>query len=179
MSQPPTSRASRAPIDISNRFVFRPRWRQGSFEYEELSGELGVPGQVVTHRDVNAQRVVSAGTGEHAGHRIGIQFGAPGDARNLSLQNANTNTFAPRALQDAFRGPGGSYHDLESLWVQKLRDGSRISVTVRDKYRVGESRPLSRWVQWTETTPRGEKLAPQSLDFGNFSSPQSRVAAGP
>jgi hypothetical protein len=162
--------------DISNRFIFRPRWREGGFEYEELSGDLGVPGQVVTHRDPRAQRVISEGTGEHAGHRIGIQFGAPGDARNISLQNANMNTFAPRALQEAFRGPGGSYHNLESQWAAKLQQGYRIWVRVRDRYRLGETRPLSRFVEWIETDPTNVTGPRQSLEFGNCGSPQSRQA---
>lgn len=162
--------------DISNRFAFKRRWRQGSFEYEELSGELGEPGKVMTHRSISAQRTMSRGTGEHAGHRIGIQFGAPGDVRNLSLQNPNSNTFAPKALQEAFRGPGGSYHDLESQWALRLHQGYRIKVLVRDKYRVGEERPISRFVEWTETDPKGRIGAPQRLDFGNFSSPQQRAA---
>jgi hypothetical protein len=162
--------------DISHRFAFKPRWRQGGFEYEEISGELGEPGKVMTHRSINAQRTMSRGTGEHAGHRIGIQFGTPGDARNLSLQNPNSNTFAPKALQEAFRGPGGSYHDLESQWALRLQQGYRIKVIVRDKYRIGEERPISRYVEWTETDPKGRIAAPQRLDFGNFSSPQKRAA---
>jgi len=162
--------------DISNQFVFKNRWRQGSFEYEEISGELGEPGRVATHRLITPQRTMSRGTGEHAGHRIGIQFGAPGDLRNLSLQNPNSNTFAPKALQEAFRGPGGSYHALESQWALRLHQGYRIRVTVRDKYRIGEARPISRWVEWIETDPQGRTGAPQRLDFGNFSSPQQRAA---
>ncbi|HEX4808091.1 MAG TPA: DNA/RNA non-specific endonuclease [Bryobacteraceae bacterium] len=164
--------------DISQRFVFR-RWTQGSYSYKEASGELGVPGQVTTHRIVSAQRAVSSGTGEHAGHLIGIQFGAPGDERNLGLQNANMNTFAPTALQEAFRGPGGSYHDLESRWSARLKQGYRITVTVRDKYRTGENRPFSRAVQWSEVAPNGVPGPAQSLEFGNFSSPQSRAAQRP
>jgi hypothetical protein len=114
--------------DISNKFRFRPRWREGRFEYEELSGDLGAPGTVFTHRSVQAQNVMSAGTGEHAGHRIGIQFGAPGDARNLSLQNANVNTYAPKDLQIIFRGPGGNYLRLEAEWAKMLKAGYRIWV---------------------------------------------------
>ena len=98
--------------DISAQFVFR-QWTQGRYSYKEASGELGVPGKVVTHRVVSAQRAMSGGTGEHAGHLIGIQFGAPGDVRNLGLQNPNMNTFAPKTLHDAFKGHGGSYNDLE------------------------------------------------------------------
>lgn len=161
--------------DISQRFVFK-KWSQGNFSYKEASGELGVPGQVATHRSVSAQRGVSSGTGEHAGHLIGIQFGAPGDDRNLGLQNPNMNTFAPSGLHDAFRGPGGSYHDLESRWSARLKQGYRIIVTVCDKYRAGEDRPFSRSVQWSEIGPNGAPGPKQSLEFGNFSSPQSRAA---
>jgi|SRR5579883_2714919 len=163
--------------DISGRFQFR-AWTAGSYEYKEASGELGVPGRVLTHRSVSAQRVVSAGMGEHAGHLIGIQFGAPGDARNLGLQNPNMNTFAPKALQETLVGPGGSYHRLESHWAELLQSGVRVIVTVRDTYRSGENRPFSRWVQWTEIDPRSGFSSTRALTFGNFSSPQQRAASG-
>lgn len=162
--------------DIAHRFVFK-KWTQGNYAYKEASGELGIPGQVGTHRIVSAQRAVSGGTGEHAGHLIGIQFGAPGDTRNLGLQNANMNSFAPKFLQQVFRGPGGSYYDLEARWSVRLKEGYRVKVVVRDKYRTRENRPFSRSVQWTETTPAGAQGPLQSLEFGNFSSPQSRAAA--
>jgi hypothetical protein len=163
--------------DISARFTFR-EWTQGSYSYKEASGELGIPGQVMTHRSVLAQRLISSGTGEHAGHLIGVQFGAPGDERNIGLQNPNMNTFAPKALQGTFRGPGGSYHDLESRWSACLKQGYRISVTVRDKFRTGEQRPFSRSVEWYETGANNVKGPKQILEFGNFSSPQSRYVAG-
>lgn len=163
--------------DISSRFHFRNRTQAGYF-FKEASGELGVPGQVMTHRDVGAQRELAGGSGDHAGHMIGVQFGAPGGIENMGLQNANMNTFAPRRLQEAFRGHGGSYHDLESEWSRKLKAGSRISVIIQDKYRQGEERPFERNVQWTETTAKGKQEAPQTLDFGNFSSPQLREARG-
>jgi hypothetical protein len=162
--------------DISSKFLHRPRWREGGFEYEELSGDLGVPGTVVTHRLIADQRAMSAGTGEHAGHRIGIQFGAPGDARNLSLQNPNMNTYAPKDLQVVFMGPGGSYLKLESEWTQRLRAGYKIWVSVRDKYRLGEGRPISRQVDWVETDPKGVRLPRRELTFGNFGLPQAREA---
>lgn len=163
--------------DISSRFTFR-NWTQGGYFFKEAAGELGVPGKVATHRDVQAQRDLAGGTGDHAGHMIGVQFGAPGGIENMGLQNANMNTFAPKRLQEAFRGHGGSYHDLESDWARKLKDSYRITVTIQDKYRVGEERPFVRLVQWVETTPAGKQEAPQTLDFGNFSSPQLRDARG-
>jgi hypothetical protein len=164
-----------AVTDISSQFLFR-QWTQGNFSYKEASGELGVPGTVVKHRIVAAQTTMSGGTGDHAGHLIGIQFGAPGDVRNLGLQNANMNTFAPKVLQPAFQGHGGSYHDLESLWTEQLKQGSKIRVTVRDRYRKGENRPFSRWVQWILTKPGASSGRAQELEFGNFSSPQQRAA---
>lgn len=167
--------ASMALPDISAQFQFR-SWTQGNYSYKEATGELGVPGRVATHRIVSAQRAMSSGTGEHAGHMIGIQFGAPGDVRNLGLQNPNMNTFAPKALQAAFRGPGGSYHDLESRWGDSLKGGNKIRVTVRDKYRKDENRPFSRWVQWTETKPGASQGSTLDLEFGNFGSPQQQAA---
>jgi len=160
--------------DISAQFVFR-QWSKGNFSYKEASGELGMPGAVAKHRIVAAQTAMSGVTGDHAGHLIGIQFGAPGDVRNLGLQNANMNTFAPKALQPAFQGHGGSYHDLESRWTAMLKQGSKVRVTVRDKYRKGENRPFSRWVQWTETKPGAASGQTLELEFGNFSSPQQRA----
>jgi hypothetical protein len=166
--------AREGPPDLSSRFAFR-QWSTGQYSYVEASGELGVPGQVKTHRDKNAQSSVSAGTGEHAGHLIGIQFGAPGDERNLGLQNPNMNTFAPKKYQEAFVGSGGSYHNLESQWKELLLEGWSIYVTVTDKYRANEDRPFSRQVSWVETSPTGEKRR-SNLEFGNFGSPQQRAA---
>ena len=96
---------------------------------------------------------------------IGIQFGAPGDIRNLGLQNPNMNTFAPKALQDAFQGHGGTYHDLESQWSEQLQAVVSIRVTVKDEYRQGENRPFSRWVQWIETKPGAASGIVSELEF--------------
>lgn len=47
-------------------------------------GPLSNPNRLTyTHRDPSAQRRVSSGTGNHAGHLIGNQFGAPGGEINL------------------------------------------------------------------------------------------------
>jgi hypothetical protein len=47
---------------------------------------------------------------------------------------------------------------------------------VKDKYRLGENRPFSRWVQWIETQPGAPLGIVSELEFGNFSSPQMRAA---
>jgi hypothetical protein len=165
--------------DISSRFKFR-QWTQGGYFYKEAAGELGVPGEVMTHRDESAQEELSGGTGEHAGHMIAVQFGAPGGIENMGLQNANMNTYAPRALREALRGNGASYYKLETDWKRKLKEKPpwRISVVVQDKYHVGENRPFYRWVQYVETTPQGKKLPAETRIFGNFSSQQLRDARG-
>jgi hypothetical protein len=165
--------------DISSRFTFR-NWTQGGYFYKEAAGELGVPGQVMKHRDEDAQDDLRGDSGEHAGHLIGIQFGAPGGVENMGLQNPNINTYAPRRLQEALRGHGASFYELEMKWRKKLlqKPPSRISVVVQDKYKVGENRPFARWVEWMETTPDNKKQPPQVERFGNFNSPQQMEARG-
>lgn len=149
-------RGLRSLPDISAQFLFPPIRTQGNVTDKEASGELGVPGKVATHRIVSAQRAMSNGTFDHAGHMIGIPFGASRDARNPGLQNANMNTFAPKRLPAAFQGHGGSYRDLESRWSERLKEGYKIRVRVGDKYRKGENRPFTRWVQGSK--PNREQL---------------------
>lgn len=160
--------------NVSGRFVFRDE-STGKYRYKEISGELGVPGKVVTHRDKKAQEEVSEGTGEHAGHLIAIEFGAPGDVRNLGLQNPNMNTFAPKLHQQALKGSGGSYRRLEMMWKEMLLQGWKIHATVTDIYRLGEKRPFNRRVRWIETSPSGQTFS-NSIDYGGFGSPQQRAA---
>lgn len=160
--------------DVSRRFKFT-RFQKGAFEYVEASGKLGVPGKVMGHRSEAAQRALSSGTGDHAGHLIGNQFGAPGGGLNLGLQNANINTRAPRSVQQ-WIGKGGSYLDLEKRWAEKLSSGIGIEVTVRDMYRLGEARPIGRHVDWTEIDLNGIRTEHTGLAFLNSSSHQSRAA---
>lgn len=167
---------SKRLADVAHRFVYKPRWREGSIEYEQIGGRLGVPGTVVKHRDVSAQREISSGTGDHAGHRIGIRFGAPGDSRNMALQNANINTRAPRVFHETFRGSGGSYLDLEDRWEALLLEGVGVIATVKDRYKLGEERPFSRYVSWTTVNLKGARHE-EHLEFLNSGSPQQRAAA--
>jgi len=166
--------------DISSTFKFPEPATDGYFWYKEASGKLGEPGTVVTHRNVKEQRDVSEGTGEDAGHLIGIRFGAPGGFCNLGLQNSNMNRRAPRQYQGAFQGSGGSYLDLENQWERKLHAGWEIYVVVTDKYRVEDTeRPIGRKVVWDEISPPPVKVkSSYSLYFGNWDSPQKRAAEG-
>jgi hypothetical protein len=161
--------------DISHHFRFE-EYVQGGHKIVEGSGKLGVPGKVLQHRSPSAQRALSGGTGDHAGHLIGNQFGAPGGGKNLGLLNANINTYAPKAQQH-WAGQGGSYLQLEKTWEQKLKNGYGVEVRVRDRYRLGEDRPIARHVEWTEIHPNGGR-SKHSLDFLNTTSPQSRAAQG-
>lgn len=169
------ARAASLLPDIRRHFSFR-RFQRGNYEYVEGAGRLGVPGKVQTFRSPSAQRNLSGGTGDHAGHLFGSRFGAPADGPNLGLQNANLNTRAPRAQQH-WAGSGGSYLDLENAWERKLKSGIGIEARIADMYRLGEARPIGRKVQWTEIHPNGARQT-FSLDFLNASSPQSRAATG-
>ena len=60
--------------DIRDRFKARTYEVNGRV-YKELRGELGTPGEVLTHRDRQAQASISRGTGEDAGHMIDNRFG--------------------------------------------------------------------------------------------------------
>jgi len=154
-----------APLpDISNDFTFEESTRNGA-SYKTAQGELGAPGRVVQHRSKYAQSKISSGSGDDAGHLIGNQFGAPGDARNLSLQNWRMNQ------------GGGTFHDLESVWAEKLKMGVRIKVKVTDITKAGENRPFVREVEWTETNLDGSGKSGK-MTFGNFETERGRIAKG-
>ncbi len=164
--------------DVRTNYTFDQGYTRTGF-YKKAMGELGVPGQVLTHRDPGAQTEVSSGTGEHAGHLIAIKFGPPGGLENLGLQNPNMNTYSPKPLQEAFQGSGGSYYRLECRWTELLHKNYKIHVTVTDRYRPGENRPYTRSVEWTETPPGGGLPESKALEFVNFTSPQSRAKSKP
>jgi len=128
--------------DISHQFIARTFNYRGR-QIKEITGRLGEPGKVLQHRSTSAQRGVSAGTGDDAGHLIGNRFGAPGGADNLSQQNWIQN-----------RG-GGTFHDLENAWENLLHQGVGIRVRVQDVSRAGETRPFMRRVQWEEIDTAG------------------------
>ena len=147
--------------DVRGNFRFREFERNGK-SYKEGSGRLGVPGRVQTFRETGAQRGVSAGTGDDAGHLIGNRFGATGGPENLSQQNWIANRY-------------GSYKGLEDDWAERLRQGSDIEVTVTDVTRPGEDRPFMRDVSWAETLPDGT-VRKEQLTFMNSHTPKSRTA---
>ena len=146
--------------DISKRFQYS-SYEKGDRIYKSVSGPLGIPGSVLTHRSKSAQASVSSGTGDHAGHLIGDRFGASGTAENLSLQNWKANS-------------NGSFYQLEDMWAKKLKEGTGIEVNVIDVTRKGEDRPFMRHVEWTEIAPDGKRLPAQKLEFANTHTPQSR-----
>ncbi len=151
---------------------------RGDFSYKQAAGELRRPSLVTGIRDERAQWAVSHGTGEHAGHLIATQFGAPGDTRNLGLQNPNMNTFAPRHLHAAFLGSGGAYRRTEIEWGALLESGTRVKVVIEDKYRKGEARFIGRTAQWWTMKAGGSWVAMIDRIFGNWDSPQAQAAAG-
>lgn len=127
------------------------------------AGKLQAPGAAGA-RDLKAQRAVSRGTGDDAGHLIGHQFGGPEIPGNLSLQHYEQN-----------RG-GGTFYDLEKRWAEKLVAGVPVEVEIREMTRAGEDRPYHRHVQWTEGV--GPSQRREVADFMNSESPRGRLAKG-
>jgi hypothetical protein len=149
--------------NVAGEYGFR-QFEKGGKIYQQAEGRLGMPDEVQTHRDVTAQRNVSRGTGDDAGHLIGNRFGPPGSAENLGRQNWVANRV-------------GNYHALEDAWAGLRRQGVQIDVQVTDVTRIGEDRPFMRNVQWTETAPDGS-VKNYEVDFANTTTPESRFKSG-
>ena len=141
-------------------------WREttASHDIKFAAGRLQAPGSVDAQRDLAAQRAVSKGRGDDAGHLIAHQFGGPEAPYNLSIQNYRQNQ------------GGGTYWDLEQRWASMLRSGVAVDVTVREMSRKGEDRPYHRHVSWLET--HKDSLVLGELDFVNTMSPKGRMAEG-
>ncbi|KAA9396515.1 DUF4157 domain-containing protein [Haloarcula sp. CBA1130] len=146
--------------DVSHRFNSYTE-QKGDTIHETTEGVLGIPGEVMTHRNNPAQKRVSKGTGDDAGHRIANKFGAPGNESNLAQQNWIANRY-------------GTFRDLEKRWGRKLKNGMQIRAKVTDVTRKGESRPFYRKVTWEETTIDGSTETKQ-LIFANMHTPKSRT----
>ena len=146
--------------DISERYNYSQFTRTDGAQIKQVSGQLGVPGDVETHRDEYQQRKMSGASGDHASHLVGDQFGARGDSPNLSSGNQHINL--------------NSYKNLESSWANSLKDGSQIDVAVKDVSKPDEDRPFMRNVKWREADADGVK-SEYELDFANTHSPESRL----
>lgn len=160
-----TPPARRALEDVSERFTTTETTRRGGSRQVTTEGELGVPGEVVQHRNTSEQRKVSRGTGDDAGHRIANMFGALGDRANLALQNWKMNRF-------------GTWRKLEDLWAGLLKGGSRVNARVSDIFRPGENRPFYRKPEYTVTRPDGSTEIIDNVLYGNFHTPESRAKQG-
>lgn len=157
--------AKRALEDVSERFSTTETTRRSGSRQVTTEGELGVPGEVVQHRNTNEQRKVSKGTGDDAGHRIANMFGALGDRANLALQNWKMNQF-------------GTWRKLEDLWAGLLKGGNRVNAKVSDIFRPGENRPFYRKPEYTVTRPDGSTETVDNVLYGNFHTPESRAKQG-
>jgi hypothetical protein len=147
--------------DVRAQYRYRTYQKNGK-TYKQASGRLGMPREVVEHRDPWSQTQVSQGTGDDAGHLIGNRFGASGEEENLSRQNWIANRF-------------GNYKALEDLWAEMRHRGIEIDVWVTDVTKAGEDRPFWRNVKWTEYYLDGMEIE-HEVDFANTSSQKSRAA---
>lgn len=155
-------------LDVSSGFRTITRV-DGDRRFLETTGRLGVPSKVQQYRSRFAQRQISAGTGDDAGHRAGSQFGAPGGIANLARQNSIQNQ------------GGGTWFRMEGVWAEQLEHGVGIEIKVTDAFRQNEARPYKRNVEWTEIHPDGRRITRTEIEnatFVNFETPKSRQAAG-
>ncbi len=175
------SKAADELPDISRHFHFD-SFQEGDKIVKVAKGRLGVPGKVKNHRKAapskakQEQASVSSGSGDHAGHMLGVQFGAPNGGPNrygvgmdnLSLQNARMNS-------------GGTWQQLEQTWAENLKKGYGYEITVTDWIKKGETRPYKRKVSGTEILPDGTRRPFNAegemgeVIYPNFHTPASRA----
>jgi hypothetical protein len=137
-------------------------WRESTptHDIKFEAGKLQTPGTVDRQREVVAQRAVSKGRADDAGHLIAHQIGGPEAPYNLSVQNYQQNQ------------GGGTYWDLAQRWAGQLKSGVGVDVTVQQMSRKGEDRPYHRHVSWLET--HKDSLVLGGIDFVNTMSPKGR-----
>jgi hypothetical protein len=169
--------------DISYTYRFGTT-RRGDSVVQWSEGRLGVPGTVRLHDNPAAHRAISnrqtgSHPGDHAGHLIGRQFGAPDIGDNLAPQNYIINSRADRAdtwvPSDVSRL--GTFRRQEQQWAEKLRAGTGIEVRVEDVFKAGETRPFMRRATWTEIAPDGSVTNHHQV-FMNPTTPTSRQLQG-
>ncbi len=149
--------------DIRGQYSYSDKETNNKGDYVKTAeGELGVPGQVMKHRNQTEQAKVSGGSGDDAGHLIANVFGAAGDAKNLGKQNWKANEF-------------GTWRKLEIMWAQKLLAGTKVKVKIREVAKTKGDRPYMREATWTEIDVNGNETH-HKLIFGNFTSEKSRKA---
>jgi hypothetical protein len=146
-----------APRQVSQQITYS-QLTQGDKILKIAQGNLSVMPASQRLRDEAAQRRVSSGTGDDAGHLIGNLFGGSGGEENLSPQNWIQNRY-------------GSFRQLERSWHNQLLGGTQIWVKVTDMYRVGEDRHYARQVEWRAGTQTN------TLYFANTHTPRSRAAS--
>jgi hypothetical protein len=175
------ARAADELPDISSHFRFD-SFEEGDKVVKVATGRLGVPGKVKNHRKADASKAkreqasVASGSGDHAGHMLGVQFGAPNGGPNrygvgmdnLSLQNARMNA-------------GGTWQQLEQTWAENLKRGYGYEITVTDWIKKGQTRPYKRKVTGTEILPDGTRRPFNAegemgeVIYPNFHTPASRA----
>lgn len=148
--------------DVSSNYTYDEYTTNYGDHVKIAKGKLGVPGEVRKHRNQSEQSKVSSGSGDDAGHLIANQFGAAGDAKNLGKQNWRANEF-------------GTWRQLEKRWAESLQNGIKIEVEITEHTHKDSNRPYKRVAKWTETDASGI-VTEHSLDFANFSTPESREA---
>jgi len=161
---------------LKNGYVFK-GWRDRNYLIKEVSGDLIWPKSLPKRRRLRAElQKISRGTNEHAGHLVAKEYGGQEEWYNLSIQNPNINTSAPKEVRGEFycKNGGGDYRKCELEWADYLDQDWTIHVQIQDWFRIGEERPFERKVVATATPPNGGPKVTRPVNFGNFPSPNSR-----
>lgn len=120
------------------------------FTYKIAEGRLVPPSIAQKHHAAAERAAISEGTGEHAGHLIGRQFGGPEIEENLHLQHGTMNT--------------AEFKKLENQWARLLESGTGVEVKIRvvipkNNPVIPQGRASGIVAEWTEILPDGtEKM---------------------
>lgn len=142
-----------AERDVSRSFRFTHN-ENGDYLRSTVTGRLGIPGRVKRHRASGDQRKFKNKYGGQAGHLIGDQFGATGQAENLVIQTWFTNhkRFAP----------------LERQWRRLLQSGEGIYVRIVVEAPRGSNLVEYISIRWERIDLKGNIHREWPLTFRNL-----------
>lgn len=153
-------------LDIRSTFSFVPPpefYRSRVVVERYAAGWLGWPQIVANHRGSGDHTALEVRVGDHIGHLIGVQFGAPDDSRNVSSQNGAQNGIIPKV-------GWGTYFALEKRMRSLLNRGAAIYLQV---WTYRRRHTNARYTHYRDVIvdifhPSGERERIDNLSFGNF-----------
>ncbi len=153
-------------IDISRTFRFVPPpefYRMRTIVEKYAAGWLGWPKVVKNHRGSSQHNELPVRDGDHIGHLIGVQFGAPDNAQNVSSQNGIQNGITKKI-------GWGNYFRFEDRCKSLMNAGAGIYLQVWTYLRWAGSMKYTdyRDVHVAVYHASGAKERVDNLSFANF-----------